>query len=103
MKSTWLPGVGVQVFSFEEVPGQPDLFEGEVLAVLGSSSLAEAPNESEAMKRFSDECYAAFAQTKRGLSCVVTGLVQGAGPLAPPPKTADAAHAPSGRARVYQA
>eukprot|EP00438_Fugacium_kawagutii_P004260 Skav214004 [mRNA] locus=scaffold1070:176782:179456:- [translate_table: standard] len=46
----WIPSLGLQLRTFREAPVQADLFEGDVLSVLGSSSLAEAKTEEEALK-----------------------------------------------------
>ncbi|CAJ1424460.1 unnamed protein product [Effrenium voratum] len=67
----WLHGHGLQVTYCSKEPGQPDFREGDVLSVLGSSSLAEAPSAEEALKHFHDECFAAFTASKRGIGCVV--------------------------------
>lgn len=99
-----MPALGLQLRSFHEVPGQPDLYDGDVLSVVGSSSLAEAKTEEEAMKLFSDECYAAAAQSKRGISCVISASAAQAKSVAPPvatpvPRPPVSA---SGRARLYK-
>eukprot|EP00435_Cladocopium_sp_Y103_P010836 s1784_g2.t2 len=104
-QSSWVPGLGLQLRSFQEVPGQPDLYEGDVLSVVGSSSLAEAKTEEEAMKRFFDECYAAAAQSKRGISCVISASAAQAKTVAPPVAT-PVPRPPvraAGRARLYKA
>eukprot|EP00434_Breviolum_minutum_P025365 symbB.v1.2.022412.t1/scaffold1988.1/size93529/6 len=85
VQTIWIPSAGLQLQSIAEAPGQPDLCVGHVISVIGSSSLAEAKTEEEAMKSLADECDAANAQLKRGISCVISTAV--AKPIAVAPAT----------------
>ena len=61
-------------------------------------ALPEALSEAEAMRRFSEECLAAFGAAKRGISCVVEFSEAPAAVVAPEPEVR-----PTGRRRLYQA